>query len=132
MINDTISDMLTRIRNANLTKHQIVQVPDTTLTSSLTQILLNEKLILSFKKLKNGCKNYLLLCLKYENKDLAPRIKQIKRISTPGLRIYTSYKKMPKILDGFGIFIISTSKGLVTDAQARKEKIGGEILCFIR
>jgi len=128
---DIISDMLTRIRNANLAKHQIVQIPSTTVTRNIAKVLRDENLIDSFEELQNGFKSSILLSLKYVGKDRQPKIKTIKRISKPGLRVYSSYKKMPKVLGGFGLAIVSTSRGLMTDQQARQEKIGGELLCYI-
>ena len=131
MTNDTISDMLTRIRNANLAKHQIVQVPSTKITRNIAQVLFAEGLIESFEELKNGLNSSLLLSLKYTGKSRTPKIAKIQRISKPGLRVYSGSKKMPRILGGFGTAIISTSKGLMTDHQARKTGIGGELLCYI-
>jgi small subunit ribosomal protein S8 len=131
MTNDTIADMLTRIRNANLAKHQIVQIPSTKVTRNIAQVLVSEGLINSFEELKNGFKNSLLLSLKYNGKERTPRIEKIQRISKPGLRIYSGAKKMPRILGGFGTAIVSTSRGLMTDQQARQEGIGGELLCYI-
>ena len=131
MQTDIISDMLTRIRNANLAKHQIVQIPSTNVTRSIAKVLCDENLIDSFEELQNGFKSSILLSLKYVGKDREPTIKAIKRVSKPGLRVYSGYKKMPKVLGGFGLAIVSTSKGLMTDQQARQEKIGGELLCYI-
>ena len=131
MVNDTISDMLTRIRNANLAKHQIVQIPLTNITKNISQVLLEENLINSFEELKNGDKSSLLLNLKYAGKNREPAITKIQRISKPGLRIYSGAKKMPRVLGGFGTAIISTSRGLMTDQTARRENTGGEILCYI-
>ena len=131
MTNDTIADMLTRIRNANLAKHQIVQVPSTKITRNIAQVLFAEGLIESFEELKNGLNSSLLLSLKYTGKSRTPKIAKIQRISKPGLRVYSGSKKMPRILGGFGTAIISTSKGLMTDHQARKTGIGGELLCYI-
>jgi len=128
---DTISDMLTRIRNANLAKHQIVQIPATKTTRNIAQVLLTEGLIESFEELKNELNSSLLLSLKYVGKERKPIIEKIQRISKPGLRVYSGGKKMPKILGGFGTAIVSTSRGLMTDHQARKEGIGGELLCYI-
>ena len=128
---DTISDMLTRIRNANLAKHQIVQIPSTNMTRSIAKILLDEGLIASVEELKNGFKNSLLLSLKYSGKERTPIITKIQRNSKSGLRVYSGYKKMPRVLGGFGTAIVSTSRGLMTDRQARNEKIGGELLCYI-
>jgi small subunit ribosomal protein S8 len=131
MTTDTIADMLTRIRNANLAKHQIVQIPNTKITKNIAQVLVNEGLISSFEELKNGSNSSLLLSLKYTGTDRKPCIEKIQRISKPGLRVYSNAKKMPKILGGFGTAIVSTSRGLMTDHQARKEGVGGELLCYI-
>ena len=131
MTTDTIADMLTRIRNANLAKHQVVQIPSTKLTKNIAQVLFTEGLIDSFEELKNGLKSSLLLSLKYSEKERKPYIEEIQRISKPGLRVYSKAKKMPRVLGGFGTAIVSTSKGLMTDHQARKAGIGGELLCYI-
>jgi len=131
MINDKISDMLTRIRNANLAKHQIVQIPLTNITKNIAEVLLEEKLIASFEELQNGTKSSLLISLKYNGKARQPMITTIKRISKPGLRVYSGARKMPRVLGGFGTAIVSTSKGLMTDRMVRQENIGGEILCYI-
>lgn len=131
MTTDTIADMLTRIRNANLAKHQIVQIPSTNMTRSIAKVLLDEELITSVEELKNGLKSSLLLSLKYTGKERIPTITKIQRNSKSGLRVYSGYKKMPRVLGGFGTAIVSTSRGLMTDRQARNEKIGGELLCYI-
>ena len=131
MTTDTIADMLTRIRNANLAKHQIVQIPSTKVTRNIAKVLFNEGLIDSFEELKNGLKSSFLLSLKYQGKERKPSIVKIQRISKPGLRVYSGAKKMPRILGGFGTAIVSTSQGLMTDKQARKEGVGGELLCYI-
>ena len=131
MSHDTVADMLTKIRNASLVKHQIVQLPLTNLTKNIAKVLLDEGFIVSFEELKNGANSSLLLVLKYSGKSRVPKITNIKRVSTPGLRVYSNAKKMPRVLGGFGTAIISTSRGLMTDRQARTECIGGEILCYI-
>lgn len=131
MTRDIISDMLTRIRNANLAKHQIVQIPSTKITRSIANVLLAEGFIDSFEELKNGLKSSLLLSLKYKGKERVPFITKITRASRPGLRLYSNAKNMPRILGGFGTAIVSTSKGLMTDKKAREEGIGGELLCYI-
>jgi|TARA_B100000282_G_scaffold265689_1_gene216944 small subunit ribosomal protein S8 len=131
MTTDTIADMLTRIRNANLARHQIVQIPSTKITRNIAQVLLAEGLIESFEELKNGFTSSLLVALKYVGTERKPVIEKIQRISTPGLRVYSGAKKMPRILGGFGTAIISTSSGLMTDRQARQQGIGGELLCYI-
>jgi|TARA_B110001452_G_scaffold240273_1_gene221744 small subunit ribosomal protein S8 len=131
MSTDTIADMLTRIRNANLAKHQIVQIPSTKITRNITQVLFEEGLIDSFEELRNGLNSSLLVSLKYIGKERKPSIEKIQRVSKPGLRVYSGAKKMPRILGGFGTLIVSTSRGLMTDQQARKEGVGGELLCYI-
>ena len=131
MTRDIISDMLTRIRNANLAKHQIVQIPSTKITRSIANVLLAEGFIDSFEELKNGLKSSLLLSLKYKGKERVPFITKITRASRPGLRLYSSAKNMPRVLGGFGTAIVSTSKGLMTEKKAREEGIGGELLCYI-
>ena len=131
MSHDSVADMLTKIRNASLVKHQIVQLPLTNLTKEIAKVLLSEGFIVSFEELKNGANSSLLLVLKYTGKDRIPKITNIQRVSKPGLRVYKNSKKMPRVLGGFGTAIVSTSKGLVTDQFARQENIGGEVLCFI-
>ena len=131
MSHDSVADMLTKIRNASLVKHQIVQLPLTKLTKEIAKVLLSEGFIVSFEELKNGANSSLLLVLKYTGKDRIPKITNIQRVSKPGLRVYKNAKKMPRVLGGFGTAIVSTSKGLVTDQFARQENIGGEVLCFI-
>lgn len=131
MTTDTIADMLTRIRNANLAKHQIVQIPSTKVTRSVANVLAAEGFIESFEELKNGLRGSLLLSLKYTGKERTPLITKITRASKPGLRVYSSSKNMPRILGGFGTAIVSTSKGLMTDKKAREEGVGGELLCYI-
>ena len=131
MTTDTIADMLTRIRNANLAKHQIVQIPSTKVTRNIADVHLKEGFIESFEELKNGLRSSLLLSLKYSGKERTPLITKITRASKPGLRVYSSSKKMPRILGGFGTAIVSTSRGLMTDKRAREEGVGGELLCYI-
>jgi small subunit ribosomal protein S8 len=127
MINDTISDMLTRIRNANLIKSRYVSIPFTRINHELTKILEKEGFIKSFHLSDNELK----LLLKYIGREKKSCITNLRRISTPGLRIYANHKEIPKILGGMGISILSTSKGILTDREARFRKIGGEILCSI-
>lgn len=131
MTTDTIADMLTRIRNANLAKHQIVQIPSTKMTRNITNLLLDEGFIESIEELENGLKSYLLLSLKYNGKERIPAITNLQRVSKPGLRVYKASKKLPRVLGSFGIAIVSTSKGIMTDKKARKEMVGGEVLCSI-
>ena len=131
MVNDTIADMLTRIRNANLAKHQIVQIPLTKVTKSIAQVLLREELINSFEELRNGTQSSLLLSLKYTGKTRTPSIQKIQRISKPGLRVYVNSKSLPNVLGNLGIAIISTSQGVMTNLKAKQLGIGGEVLCYI-
>lgn len=131
MVNDTISDTLTRIRNAILAKHQIVKVPATKITRHLTSVLKNEGFIENFDETQEQFKNFLLITLKYKGKNKESIITKLKRISKPGLRIYAKHKEVPKVLGGIGIAIISTSRGIMTDRQARYLGLGGEVLCYI-
>lgn len=131
MVNDTISDMLTRIRNAYMVKHQIVQVPLTKMSLSILKILKEEGFIENVEPYIETKKQYLLVSLKYLGKSRTPVISNLERISKPGLRIYLGSKKLPKVLDSFGIAILSTSKGVMTNFKAKKLGIGGEILCYI-
>ena len=132
MVTDTISDMLTRIRNANMVKHQIVQIPSTKMSLAIAQILKDEGFIEDFENYTENNKKYLLISLKYIGKSREPIICRIERVSKPGLRIYSSSKKLPRVLGDLGIAIISTSKGVMTNIKARELGIGGEILCYIR
>ena len=131
MVNDTISDMLTRIRNATMVKHQIVQIPATRMSVAIAKILKEEGFIEEFENYSEANKNYLLISLKYIGKSRQSVICKIKRISKPGLRIYSNSKKLPRVLDNLGIAIISTSPGLMTNIKAKKLGIGGEVLCYI-
>lgn len=131
MVNDTIADMLTRIRNANLAKHQIVQVPATKITRNIIKVLREEGFIYNFEEINENLKTYLLISLKYKGKNKKPIITALKRISKPGLRVYANHKDLPRVLGGIGIAIISTSKGVMTDRQARHYGLGGEVLCYV-
>ena len=131
MVNDTIADMLTRVRNANLARHKIVQIPSTKMTKSISAVLLEEGFIQDFEEVGDGINRQLLLSLKYKGKEGEPVITALKRISRPGLRVYANRKELPRVLGGLGVAIISTSQGLMTDAEARKLKVGGEVLCYI-
>jgi small subunit ribosomal protein S8 len=131
LVNDTISDMLTRIRNGNMVKHQIVQIPSTKISLAITEILKEEGYIEDFETYSEDNRKYLLLSLKYIGKSRNPVICKIKRVSKPGLRVYSNAKQLPKILDNLGIAIISTSKGVMTNLKAKELGIGGEVLCYI-
>ena len=131
MVTDPIADMLTRIRNATMVKHQIVQIPVTKLSLSITKILCEEGFIEDFEYYKENKREYLLLSLKYIGKSRKSVISEIKRISKPGLRVYTNSKELPRVLDNLGIAILSTSKGVMTNLKAKELGIGGEVLCYI-
>lgn len=131
MVTDTIADMLTRIRNATMVKHQIVQIPATKMSLAIAEILKTEGFIEDFENYTENNKNYLLLSLKYTGKSRKPVICKIERISKPGLRVYSNSKQLPKVLDNLGIAIISTSKGVMTNLKAKELGIGGEVLCYI-
>jgi small subunit ribosomal protein S8 len=123
--------MLTRIRNANMVRHQIVQIPKTRMTLSIATILKEEGYIAEFEEFKENNQEFLLLCLKYQGQKRQPIITSITRISKPGLRIYVDSKNLPRVLGNLGIAIISTSKGVITNHKAKNLGIGGEIICYI-
>jgi small subunit ribosomal protein S8 len=131
VVNDTISDMLTRIRNANMVRHQIVQIPSTKMSLAISEILKEEGFIEDFESYTENKRNYLLISLKYNGKSRQPGICKITRVSKPGLRVYANSKTLPKVLDNLGIAIISTSKGVMTNLRAKELGIGGEVLCYI-
>ena len=131
MIRDAISDMLTRIRNANMVRHQIVQIPNTKMTIAIALILKEEGYISSFEEFEENNQKFLLLCLKYQGQKRQPIITSIKRISKPGLRIYVSNNNLPKVLGNLGIAILSTSRGVMTNHKAKSLGIGGEVICYI-
>jgi small subunit ribosomal protein S8 len=128
---DTISDMLTRIRNASLVKHQTTELPATKMTRSIAKVLREEGYVGEFEEAGEGIKKHLVLTLKYKGKNRQPMITALKRVSKPGLRVYSNHKDLPKVLGGIGIAVISTSRGIMTDREARKQGIGGEILCYV-
>ena len=129
-ITDTIADMLTRIRNANSAKHDTVDVPASNMKKAIAQILLDEGYIKGFQVIEDGKQGIIRITLKYgDNKSQV--ITGLRRVSKPGLRIYTNCEDMPKVMKGLGIAILSTSKGVMTDKQARKNNVGGEVLAFV-
>ena len=131
MVNDTISDMLTRLRNANLAKHPVVEVPSTKMTRNIAGILLEEGFIQSFEEVGENFNAQLLLSLKYKGKNRQPVITALRRISKPGLRVYANRKELPRVLGGLGIAVMSTSQGVMTDSKARHQGLGGEVLCYV-
>ena len=129
VVTDSIADMLTRIRNANSMRYETVKIPASKVKEEIAKILKEEGFINNYKLEKNNVQGTLVLTLKYDNKQRV--ITGLKRISKPGLRVYAKHDEIPKVLNGLGIAIISTSKGIMTDKQARKENIGGEVLAYI-
>ena len=127
---EPIADMLTRIRNASAAKHKTVDVPASKMKKAIADILYNEGYIKSVEEIANENQGILRIALKYDENG-AKVIAGIKRISKPGLRVYASAEKLPKVLNGLGIALISTSKGIKTDKEARKENLGGEVLAYI-
>jgi len=129
VVTDTIADMLTRIRNANQMRYEEVRVPSSNIKNEIARILKEEGYIDDFKIEDNDVQGTIVLTLKYKNKERV--ITGLRRISKPGLRVYCKSNEIPKVLNGLGIAIISTSKGIMTDKEARKENIGGEVLAYI-
>ncbi len=129
--NDTISDMLTRIRNANLARHQTVDIPSTKMTRSIAKVLQEEGFIGDTAEREEGVRRVLELKLKYKGKQRQPLIRNLTRVSKPGLRVYSNRKTLPRVLGGIGIAIISTSSGIMTDRDARRKGVGGEVLCYV-
>ncbi len=129
-ITDTIADLLTRIRNASAAKHETVEIPTSNIKKSIVQILLDEGYIRKFIVTEDGKQGMIKIFLKY-TEDKRPVITGLKRVSKPGLRIYSNVEEMPRVMKGLGIALISTSKGVMTDRRARKENVGGEVLAFI-
>jgi small subunit ribosomal protein S8 len=130
MITDPIADMLTRIRNANHVKHTSVEIPASNMKKSLAQILLNEGFIKNYEVVEDGKQGIIKIDLKYgPNKERV--ITGLKRISKPGLRVYAKSTELPRVLGGLGIAVISTSQGIITDKEARKQAVGGEVVCYV-
>ena len=130
VINDPIADMLTRIRNAQVARHDTVTMPASNMKKSIAKLMQNEGFIKSYEVIDDGLQGEIKITLKYLDKK-QPVIVGLKRISKPGLRVYAACEDLPKVLDGLGIAIISTSKGIMTDKAARKENLGGEVLCYV-
>ncbi len=130
VVNDPIADMLTRIRNAQVAKHDSVTMPASNMKKSIAKLLLEEGYIKSYECIDDGLQGNIKITLKYLDKK-QPVIVGLKRISKPGLRVYAACEDLPKVLGGLGIAIISTSKGIMTDKAARKENLGGEVLCYV-
>ena len=129
-ITDPIADLLTRIRNANSAKHDSVEIPASNMKKAICQILLDEGYIRNFTVTEDGKQGVIKVTLKY-GEGKTPVIKGLRRVSKPGLRIYSNAEELPRVMKGLGVAIISTSRGVMTDRQARKENVGGEVLAFI-
>jgi len=128
---DPIADFLTRIRNAITARHKVVEIPASNLKKDITKLLYDKGYILSYKFIDDRVQGTIKIALKYHPKSHLPAIKSIERTSRPGLRKYTGVDHMPRVLNGLGVAVISTSHGVMTDKEARKLKIGGEVLCYV-
>ena len=131
MNTDVIADYLTRIRNANAANHRVVEIPASNLKKEITKILFDQGFILSYKFEDTTAQGSIKIAVKYDKVTKEPVIKKIQRISKPGLRKYAGSQEVPRILNGLGVAIVSTSHGVMTDKQARKENVGGEVLCYV-
>ncbi|MBQ4599231.1 MAG: 30S ribosomal protein S8 [Clostridia bacterium] len=130
-ITDTIADMLTRIRNASSAKHDTVDIPASNMKKAIAQILVDEGYVKNYQVIEDGKQGVIRVTLKYQGPSKKPVLMGLRRVSKPGLRIYSSSEDMPKVMKGIGTAIVSTSKGVMTDKKARKENVGGEVLAFV-
>ena len=130
-ITDTIADMLTRIRNANSAKHDSVDIPASNMKKAIAQILVDEGYVKNYQVIEDGKQGIIRVTLKYQGASKSPVLLGLRRVSKPGLRIYTNCEDMPKVMKGIGTAIVSTSKGVMTDKKARQEHVGGEVLAFV-
>ncbi len=128
---DPVSDYLTRLRNAIKAKHRVVEVPSSNLKKNISKILLDKGFILGYREEGDGVKKTLKVALKYDALTKQPAIVSLRRVSRPGLRKYAGSAAMPRVLNGLGVAIVSTSKGVMTDKEARVQKVGGEVLCYV-
>jgi len=131
MYTDPVADYLTRIRNAQQAEHRVVEIPASNLKKEMTKILHDKGYILSYKFEDDNKQGTIKIALKYHPKTKRPAITKIERISKPGLRKYCNSSTLPRVLNGLGVAILSTSKGVITDKEARKENVGGEVLCYV-
>ena len=131
MITDPIADYLTRVRNAMKAGHKVVEIPASNIKINITKILLEQGFVLNYKVVEADPQNTIKIALKYDRTSKIPAIRGIHRISKPGLRKYAGADVMPRVKNGLGVAIVSTSKGVMTDKQARKENVGGEVLCYV-
>jgi len=131
MLTDPISDFLTRIRNANMAGHRVVDIPASNLKKQITKILFEQGYILSYKFEEDKVQGNIKIALKYDKATKEPIIKKLQRVSRPGLRKYSNSEELPRVLNGLGIAIVSTSHGVMTSKQAKQENVGGEVLCYV-
>lgn len=131
MNTDPIADYLTRIRNAIKANHRIVEIPASNLKKDITKVLFDKGYILNYKFEDNGPQGVIKVALKYHPLTKIPAIRELKRVSKPGLRQYRDSKNLPRVINGLGIAIMTTSKGVMTDKEARKENVGGEVICYV-
>lgn len=131
MTTDPIADFLTRVRNAQSARHKVVEIPASNMKKEITKILMDKGYILNYKFEDDSKQGMIKIALKYSGSDRTPAIKKIERISKPGLRKYTNSAELPRVLNGLGIAILSTSKGVITDKEARNLNVGGEVLCYV-
>ena len=131
MITDPIADFLTRVRNAVAANHRMVEVPASNLKKDITKILFEKGYILNYKFEDNSVQGTIKIALKYHPVTKVPAINKLERISTPGLRRYVNSNELPRVLNGLGIAVMSTSKGVITDKEARKLNVGGEVICYV-
>ena len=131
MITDPIADYLTRIRNAVAASHRMVEVPASNLRKDITKILFEKGYILNYKFEDNTSQGTIKIALKYHPVTKIPAIRELKRVSTPGLRRYVNSNELPRVLNGLGVAVMSTSKGVITDKEARKLNVGGEVICYV-
>ncbi len=131
MLTDPIADYLTRVRNASRAGHRVVEIPASKLKKEITKILFDQGYILSYKFEENGPQDNIKIALKYDQETKEPVIRKIQRVSKPGLRKYAGSEELPRVLNGLGIAIVSTSHGVMTGKQAKRENVGGEVLCYV-
>lgn len=131
MYSDPIADYLTRLRNAMMANHKVVEIPASNVKKAMTDILLDKGYILNYKEEGEGPNKTIKIALKYHPSTKSPAIKKLERVSKPGLRKYTGASDLPRVLNGLGIAIISTSKGIISDKEARDMNVGGEVLCYV-
>ncbi len=128
---DPIADFLTRIRNAQLARHKVVEIPASNMKKGITKILYDKGYVLNYKFEENDVQGIIKIALKYNHETKQPVIKKLQRISRPGLRKYVGFNNLPRVLNGLGIAIISSSNGVITDKEARAKHVGGEVLCYV-